>query len=165
MMFLPKLSSCLRLPLRKPSPTPASNSSEPTPQAIPNMVRNERSLCAQSVRTVWEKVSSSMRIMSPPVGGRAGFSVWLFDCWKRRGLAELVSRPRDTCNNEVSSENYDPYFVSDFGVGRESQRRLPRGLGGARGKSATLKRRSVQPWEGLRSSFVSSFHWICRSIP
>src|SRR5215467_6856776 len=69
MMFLPKVSSCLRLPLRKPSPTPTSNNSEPTPQAIPNMVRNERSLCAQSVRSVWLKVSNSMRMGAPHAAG------------------------------------------------------------------------------------------------
>src|SRR6266436_8178781 len=62
MMFLPKVSSCLRLPLRNPSPTPASSSSEPTPHAIPNIVRNDRNLCAHRVRRVCAKVSSSMRI-------------------------------------------------------------------------------------------------------
>ena len=46
-MFLPKVSSSLRLPLPKPSPTPISSSSDPTPQAIPNMVRKERGLCAR----------------------------------------------------------------------------------------------------------------------
>src|SRR5712671_1238765 len=69
MMFLPKVSSCLRLPFRKPSPTPASSSSEPIPQAIPNIVRKDRSLCAHRVRKVCAKVSSSMR-MSPPQGRR-----------------------------------------------------------------------------------------------
>src|SRR5271170_4157018 len=69
MMFLPKVSSCLRLPLRKPSPTPASSSKEPTPQAIPNIVRNDRNLCAHRVRKVCAKVSSSMRI-SPPQNQR-----------------------------------------------------------------------------------------------
>jgi hypothetical protein len=29
---------------------------------MPNMVRNERSLCAHRVRKVWPKVSRSMRI-------------------------------------------------------------------------------------------------------
>src|SRR5882757_1463750 len=65
MMFLPKVSSCLRLPLRKPSPTPTSRRRDPTPHAIPNMVRNDRSLCAQSVRIVWTKVSSSVRMTIP----------------------------------------------------------------------------------------------------
>src|SRR5205807_9596758 len=64
MMFLPKVSSCLRLPLRKPSPTPASSSSDPTPHAIPNMVRNDRNLCAHKVLKVCAKVSSSMH--KPP---------------------------------------------------------------------------------------------------
>src|SRR5882672_762036 len=65
MMFLPKVSNCLRLPFRNPSPTPTSNSRDPTPQAIPNIVRNERSLCAQSVRNVWMKVSSKVRMAMP----------------------------------------------------------------------------------------------------
>src|SRR5580700_2294904 len=64
MMFLPKVSSWRRLPLRKPSPTPASSSSDPTPQAMPNMVRNERNLCAHRVRKVCPKVSRSVRIGS-----------------------------------------------------------------------------------------------------
>ncbi len=55
--FSPSSSNCLRLPERKPSPRPTSNSREPTPQAMPNMVRNERSLCAHSVRRVWPKMS------------------------------------------------------------------------------------------------------------
>src|SRR5258705_1923902 len=65
MMFLPKVSSCLRLPLRNPSPTPTSSNRDPTPQAIPNIVRNDRSLCAQRVRMVWTKVSSSVRMAVP----------------------------------------------------------------------------------------------------
>src|SRR5271155_1591554 len=70
MMFLPKVSSWRRFPLRKPSPTPANSNSDPTPQAMPNMVRNERSLCAHRVRNVWPKVSRSMRIgQLKPSGG------------------------------------------------------------------------------------------------
>src|SRR5208283_1908535 len=63
MIFLPKVSKLLRLPLRNPSPTPASSSSEPTPQAIPNMVRKDRSLCAQRVLKICAKVSRSMRMV------------------------------------------------------------------------------------------------------
>src|SRR6266566_1953292 len=51
--FSPSSSNCFRLPERKPSP-----------QAIPNMVRNDRSLCAQSVRRVWLEISKSRRIAS-----------------------------------------------------------------------------------------------------
>src|SRR4030088_2469621 len=69
MMFLPKVSSCLRLPWRTPPPPPASSSSDPIPQAIPNIVRKDRSLCAHRVRKVCAKVSSSMRI-SPPENQR-----------------------------------------------------------------------------------------------
>src|SRR5258708_36239211 len=80
-MFLPKVSSWRRLPLRKPSPTPARRSSDPTPQAMPNMVRNERSLCAHSVRRVWLKMSSSMRISTPV----------------RSGAGNLARRPSTCC--------------------------------------------------------------------
>src|SRR6266566_6705801 len=62
--FSPSSSNCLRLPERKPSPKPTNKSKEPTPQAIPNMVRNDRSLCAQSVRRVWLEISKSRRIAS-----------------------------------------------------------------------------------------------------
>src|SRR5437667_10651261 len=62
MMFLPKVSSCFRFPLRKPSPTPTSSRSDPTPQAIPNMVRNERNLWAHSVRHGCEMVSDKVRM-------------------------------------------------------------------------------------------------------
>src|SRR5579863_8357460 len=62
MMFCPREASCFSWPLRKPSPSPTSSSSEPTPQAIPNMVRNERSLCAQRVDSDCRTMSRSIRI-------------------------------------------------------------------------------------------------------
>ena len=37
--------------------------SEPTPQAIPNIVRNERSLCAQRLRKICAKMSKTVRII------------------------------------------------------------------------------------------------------
>src|ERR1039458_8375436 len=92
MMFLPKVSSCLRLPLRKPSPTPASSSSEPTPQAIPNMVRKDRNLCAHKVRKVCAKMSRSMRMrhLESAREGRPGndnHPRFYFDSPKRQALA------------------------------------------------------------------------------
>ncbi len=45
----PNSLNAFRLPERNPSPRPTSSNSDPTPHAIPNMVRNERSLCAHSV--------------------------------------------------------------------------------------------------------------------
>src|SRR5882762_6220595 len=59
--FSPKVSNCLRLPERNPSPKPTNKSREPTPQAMPNMVRNERSLWAQRLRRVWAKMSKRRR--------------------------------------------------------------------------------------------------------
>jgi hypothetical protein len=54
---LPKVASCLCWPERKPSPRPTSTSSEPTPHAIPNMVRKVRSLLAIMARKTWPRVS------------------------------------------------------------------------------------------------------------
>src|SRR6266853_1608391 len=63
MMFCPSMASCFSWPLRNPSPTPTSSSSDPTPQAIPNMVRKERSLCAQRLRKICPKMSKIVRII------------------------------------------------------------------------------------------------------
>src|SRR5947209_18120172 len=56
------VSGCRWLPERNPSPNPTSSSNEPTPQAMPNMVRKERSLCAHRVRSVCTKISSTIRM-------------------------------------------------------------------------------------------------------
>src|SRR5271157_4502870 len=64
MMSLPNSASSRLLPDRKPSPTPTSSNRDPTPQAIPNMVRNERSLCAHKLRKICAKMSSSVRMIS-----------------------------------------------------------------------------------------------------
>src|SRR5258705_12698579 len=63
MMSLPNSDSSRLLPERKPSPTPTSSNNDPTPQAIPNMVRNERSLCAQRLRKICVKISESVLII------------------------------------------------------------------------------------------------------
>src|ERR1700676_2350868 len=57
MMFSPYSERPRWLPVLKPSPSPTSRSREPTPQAMPNMVRNERSLCAQRVAKICAKMS------------------------------------------------------------------------------------------------------------
>src|SRR3984957_20846963 len=62
MMSRPNSAISRLLPERKPSPTPTSNSNEPTPQAMPNMVRNERSLWAQRLRKICAKMSKTVRI-------------------------------------------------------------------------------------------------------
>ena len=49
---LPKVSCCLCWPTRKPSPAATIRVMEMMPQAIPNMVRKVRSLCAHKVRRV-----------------------------------------------------------------------------------------------------------------
>src|SRR5437660_337958 len=86
-MFLPKVSSWRRLPLRKPSPTPASSSSDPTPQAMPNMVRKERSLCAHRVRKVWVKMSRRVRIGCLRSAGAVSHGRYQFDCRRQQSLA------------------------------------------------------------------------------
>jgi hypothetical protein len=63
MISLPNSANSRLLPERKPSPTPTRSSKEPTPQAIPNMVRNERSLCAQRLRKICAKMSDTVRIV------------------------------------------------------------------------------------------------------
>src|SRR5208282_4377349 len=63
MMSLPYCAISRWLPERKPSPRPTSSSKEPTPQAMPNIVRNERNLCAQRVRKICAKMSRSIRIV------------------------------------------------------------------------------------------------------
>ena len=63
MMSLPNSANSRLLPERKPSPTPTSSSKDPTPQAIPNMVRIERSLCAQRLRKICAKMSNAERII------------------------------------------------------------------------------------------------------
>src|SRR5271167_5020260 len=62
MIFLPNSANSRLLPERKPSPTPTSKSKDPTPQAIPNMVRNERSLCAHRLRKICAKMSKTVRM-------------------------------------------------------------------------------------------------------
>src|SRR5207302_1091455 len=57
----------LPCPLRNPSPSPTSSSSDPTPQAIPNMVRNDRSLCAHKVATDCLTMSANICIRNFPL--------------------------------------------------------------------------------------------------
>ena len=63
MMSLPNSAISRLLPERKPSPTPTSSSNDPTPQAMPNMVRNERSLCAHRLRKICAKMSRTVRMI------------------------------------------------------------------------------------------------------
>ena len=53
----PILARLRRCPDLNPSPSPTSTSSEPTPQAIPNMVRNVRSLFAIMARKTSPRMS------------------------------------------------------------------------------------------------------------
>src|SRR5262249_41667386 len=50
MMSLPRVFDCSSWPLRRPSPAATMRTMETIPQAIPNMVRNVRSLCDHKVR-------------------------------------------------------------------------------------------------------------------
>src|SRR6266404_4453997 len=50
MMSLPRVFDWSSCPLRKPSPAATMRTTETIPQAIPNMVRNVRSLCDHRVR-------------------------------------------------------------------------------------------------------------------
>src|SRR5437763_7776630 len=59
----PKLARFLAVPARKPSPKPTSSSSDPTPHAIPNIVRKERSLCVHLARTTSPRLSKNRPII------------------------------------------------------------------------------------------------------
>src|SRR5579864_1675661 len=59
----PKLARFFAVPARKPSPSPTSSSSDPTPQAIPNMVRKERSLCVHMARNTSPRLSKNRLII------------------------------------------------------------------------------------------------------
>src|SRR5580658_6836682 len=61
--FSPRVSNCFLFPERNPSPNPTSSRSENTPQAIPNMVRNDRSLCPHRVRRVCPNMSKMSRML------------------------------------------------------------------------------------------------------
>src|ERR1041384_1310933 len=61
-MSRPNSDSSRLFPDRKPSPTPTSSNKDPTPQAIPNMVRKERSLCAHKLRKICPKMSNIGRM-------------------------------------------------------------------------------------------------------
>src|SRR5260221_1791933 len=58
----PMFAMFLCWPERNPSPTPTRNNREPTPQAMPNIVRNERSLCDHNVRSTCAKMSNAILI-------------------------------------------------------------------------------------------------------
>src|SRR5450755_3778458 len=55
----PKLAKFLAVPARKPSPNPTRSSREPTPHAIPNIVRKERSLCVHMARNTSPKLRAN----------------------------------------------------------------------------------------------------------
>src|SRR3954454_4416803 len=63
-IFSPNSARLRLFPERKPSPKPTSSSNDPTPQATPNIVRNERSLCAQRVRRTCPKISRIIRMLA-----------------------------------------------------------------------------------------------------
>src|SRR5438105_8153278 len=69
-MSCPRLARFLSCPLRNPSPGPTRSSRQPTPQAIPNIVRKERSLCAQRVANDCRTISRSVPIETCPQGPR-----------------------------------------------------------------------------------------------
>src|SRR6185312_17438168 len=62
MMSRPNSAISRLLPERNPSPTPTRSSSEPTPHAIPNIVRKDRSLWAHKLRQICAKMSTTARI-------------------------------------------------------------------------------------------------------
>ena len=69
MMFLPKSSATLAWPTRNPSPAATISVIETMPQAMPNIVKNVRTLCAHRVRSVSRtrsrKLTYCRMILSP----------------------------------------------------------------------------------------------------
>ncbi len=62
MISVPRVARERRWPERKPSPRPMSRSSEATPQAMPNMVRKERSLLAVIDSKTCFRISNALRM-------------------------------------------------------------------------------------------------------
>src|SRR5882672_9201175 len=92
MMFSPNSASARLFPERNPSPRPTSSSNDPTPQATPNMVRNERSLCAHRVRMICAKMSRIIRIITnivPLTISRKTILVQRSDRWTSCGKSRL----------------------------------------------------------------------------
>ena len=63
-MFLPSSASTFWLPRANPSPSADSSRNEITPQTMPNMVRNVRSLLARKFAHVWLRRSVMNSIAS-----------------------------------------------------------------------------------------------------
>src|SRR5579863_9392448 len=106
--FSPRESNCRRLPARKHSPKPTSSSREPTPHAIPNMVRNERSLWAQRVRKVCPKISKIRRKVGALIirNVRVGYS--------RLWIAEAVLLAQSSRRKAAEGAALGPDFLSDL---------------------------------------------------
>ncbi len=100
MMSSPKELSSLRLPERKPSPNPTRSSNDPTPQAIPNMVRKERNLCAQRVRSICRRISKNTIACPQP---RSSLDTCAAKRWflARPGEPALLSRKLDSRTIEM----------------------------------------------------------------
>ena len=98
MMSSPSEFNSRRLPERNPSPNPTSSNSEPTPQAMPNMVRNERSLCAHKVRNICRRISkNSIAVNGTPLPlvirrcGKLGSCVVLHSYWTTKGVVTIAT--------------------------------------------------------------------------
>src|SRR5579863_5070995 len=104
MMSLPNSANSRLLPERKPSPTPTSSSNDPTPQAIPNMVRNERSLCAQRLRKICAKMSETVRIIGdrPPVRLYEELPPGVHYL-RRLWLRKITEKSEDSCSEKGNS--------------------------------------------------------------
>src|ERR1051326_5815613 len=101
MMSVPMFDRFFACPDRKPSPRPTSSSREPTPQAMPNIVRNERSLCAHKLRNICRRISKKIILQGfpgPLLYTRRGARLFL-----EAGLA-LGSSILDTAEREVEAQ-------------------------------------------------------------
>lgn len=117
-MFLPHSANSRLFPERKPSPTPTRSSKDPTPQAIPNIVRKERSLCAQRLRRIWRKISDTVLMTAHDLDRADSFSPPLFGARQKHQLASIsVSASRETClQNQIELNQSSLVFFLRCGL-------------------------------------------------
>src|SRR5258708_1309133 len=152
MMSLPNSANSRLLPERKPSPTPTSSSNDPTPQAMPNMVRNERSLCPQRLRRICAKMSETVRITGihstfRTVAGSTSYYV---------GPGELLDANipviRRFSNTPIASEVVNREPTAKSGKANSEKPQPPSLI-------LTLHRLLLRSWQRLRR--LARFRWCC----
>src|SRR5579863_3024752 len=107
MMSLPNSASSRLLPERNPSPTPTSSNRDPTPHAMPNIVRNERSLCAHRFLKICPKISITVRISRPTLECQTAPTHYQ-DAERRLSITALKKRIRPFFQSDAENSTRDP---------------------------------------------------------